>query len=113
MQVYVNGLCNLKPARIAGACTLALERLKRMPLIADLRELADEVELPEERPWREEPTDNPPSALLLEVREIMDEIAVERYGKPRYELNDDERFECVAEAASIRLRRLRGTLAAR
>jgi hypothetical protein len=41
-QTYIQGLRDIEPHRLQTAFTRALETLKRMPLIADLRELANE-----------------------------------------------------------------------
>jgi hypothetical protein len=41
-QTYFQGLRDIEPRRLERAFTRALETLKRMPLIADLRELANE-----------------------------------------------------------------------
>src|ERR1700730_18351609 len=41
-QTYIQGLRDIEPRRLEQAFKRALETLKRMPLIADLRELANE-----------------------------------------------------------------------
>jgi hypothetical protein len=41
-QTYMQGLRDIEPRKLQHAFTRALETLKRMPLIADLRELANE-----------------------------------------------------------------------
>jgi hypothetical protein len=44
------------------------------------------------------------------MRVIARRIAPERYGKPYDELNEEELFECAAEATKIRLQRLKEEL---
>lgn len=41
-QTYIQGLRDIEPRKLEQAFKRALETLKRMPLIADLRELANE-----------------------------------------------------------------------
>jgi hypothetical protein len=41
-QTYMQGLRDIEPRKLQHAFTRALETLKRMPLIADLRELVNE-----------------------------------------------------------------------
>jgi hypothetical protein len=106
-QTYLQGLRDLKPAEIEKACMRALETMKRMPVIADLRELVNEKG--EEAIYTKlgPEVDPGPSATILEMRVIARQIAPERCGKPYGELSDMELLECAAEATKIRFQRLK------
>jgi len=109
MQTYVTGLRDQTPERVALACQRALTTMKRMPVLAELRELANQktenvLSLPY---WKREPIEYATSGLMVEIRDIGQQIARDRYGKPYSELSSDELLDCAGEAQRIRLRRLK------
>lgn len=103
-QIYIDALRDLRPEQIERITKKALKTLKRMPLVADLLEFANERS--EAPPPDSRPNSYPLPPLLEEIREIEREICREMFGKGYLELSDKELLECAAEAGKIRYQRM-------
>lgn len=103
-QIYIDGLRDLRPEQIERITQKLLDTLKRMPKIADFKELANqrtEERLPDPRP-----SNYPLPVLLEEIRQIEREICREMFGKGYLELSEKELLACATEAAKIRYQRM-------
>ena len=109
LLTYIEGLRDLSRESLERACTRALKTMTRMPFIAELRELADKrsenASLYERR--HDDFEDFPPSVFMAEIRELVEKIALDRFGKPYEELTDEEVFQCSVAAGPIRGRNCR------
>jgi hypothetical protein len=109
LLTYIEGLRDLSPKTAECACTRALKIMKRMPVIAELRELADKRSENASLYGRrhDDFEDFPSSAFMTETREFAKKIALDRFAKPYDELTDKEVFECNVAVGQIRREKAR------
>jgi hypothetical protein len=102
---YLERLRDLPLGKILEAGDKALDRMKRMPTIADLRELANEQG---ETAIYQQPRyqDFAPSGLVLEIREIGYGLAREMFGKSYETLDDLELLQVASKASRLRYERM-------